>query len=101
MNNRSRNIFVYILIFAAIAAIVFGVRNNSANSKEITISRLVADINDGKVKAVEVSDEGKLTATYEDGDETRKAQINANNDNPVELLKSLGADEQKLDVINF
>jgi cell division protease FtsH len=101
VNNRSRNIFVYILIFAAIAAIVFGVRNNSANSKEITISQLVAAINDGEVKAIEVSDEGKLTATYDDGDEKKKAQINANNDNPVELLKSLGANEERLDVINF
>ena len=33
MNNRSRNVFVYILIIAAIAAIVFGVRNNSATPK--------------------------------------------------------------------
>ncbi len=36
VNNRSRNILVYILIIAAIAAIVFGVRNNSANSKELS-----------------------------------------------------------------
>jgi cell division protease FtsH len=101
VNNRSRNVFVYILIIAAIAAIVFGVRNNSANSKEITVSQLVDDINDGKVHSIEVSDEGQITATYVNNNETRETQINPNADAPVDLLESLGANPDMLKQINF
>lgn len=100
MNNRSRNIFVYILIIAAIAAIVFGVRNNSAGSKDITVSELVRDIQNGRVNAIEVSDEGELTATY-DGNETRKTQISSSTNAPIALLESLGAPSEQLQQINF
>lgn len=101
MNNRSRNIFVYILIIAAIAAIVFGVRNNSSGSKDIIVSELVRDIQGGEVSAIEVSDEGELTATYFNNNETRKTQINPNADDPVGLLESLGAPPEQLQKINF
>lgn len=101
MNNRSRNVFVYILIIAAIAAIVFGVRNNSANSKVLSVSQLVDDINAGKVSAISVSDEGELTATYINSNEERKAQINPNTEDPVALLESLGAVPELLRTIDF
>jgi cell division protease FtsH len=100
VSNRSRNIFVYILIIAAIAAIVFGVRNNSSSSKELTASELVQDINNGQVKTIEVSSDGKLTATYTNND-TRKTQINPNTQDPVSLLESLGASKDKLQAIDF
>ncbi|WP_349258376.1 ATP-dependent zinc metalloprotease FtsH [Aggregatilinea sp.] len=83
--------FVYILIIAAIAAIVFGVRNNSASSKELTVSQLVHDINNQRVNSISVSDDGELTVMY-DGNETRTAQINSNVDNVFDLLESAGAD---------
>ncbi|WP_119072968.1 ATP-dependent zinc metalloprotease FtsH [Aggregatilinea lenta] len=83
--------FVYILIIAAIAAVVFGVRNNSASSKELTVSQLVHDINNHRVNAISVSDDGELTVMY-DGNETRTAQINSNVDNVFDLLQSAGAD---------
>ncbi|MBN2303954.1 MAG: ATP-dependent zinc metalloprotease FtsH [Anaerolineae bacterium] len=101
MNNRSRNIFVYILIIAAIAAIVFGVRNNGSGSKDVTVSELVRDIRASKVSAIEVSDEGELTATYYNNNETRKTQINPNTDDPVSLLESLGASQEQLQQIDF
>ena len=101
MNNRSRNIFVYILIIAAIAAIVFGVRNNSANSKEITVSQLASEINSGDVKKVSVSNEGKLTITYNSKNESKTAQISSNTEDPVSLLESLGANQQQLQAIDF
>ncbi len=100
MNNRSRNILVYILIIAAIAAIVFGVRNNGAGSKELIASELARDINDGLVRSIEVSDEGEITAIYRNN-ETRKTQINPNTDDPVTLLKSLGASPEMLQQIDF
>ena len=55
MNNRSRNLLVYILIVVAALVVIFGVRNNSANSKELTASELVSDINKGHVRSIEVS----------------------------------------------
>jgi len=100
VNNRSRNILVYILIIAAIAAIVFGVRNNGAGSKELIASELARDINDGLVRSIEVSDEGEITAIYRNN-ETRKTQINPNTDDPVTLLKSLGASPEMLQQIDF
>ena len=89
MNNRSRNVFVYILIIAAIAAIIFGVRSSNASSKEIPVSQLVSDINAGKVSALSISDEGKVTATYDN--EVRTAQLNPTTEDVVAVLVSLGA----------
>lgn len=101
MNNRSRNIFVYVLIIAAIAAIIFGVRNNSAGTRDISASELVADINQRQVASIEVSDDNQLTATYRDNTK-RRAQINPNSDNPIAVLESLGADAKILrDEVNF
>ncbi|MCZ7538763.1 MAG: ATP-dependent zinc metalloprotease FtsH [Anaerolineae bacterium] len=100
MNNRSRNVFVYILIVAAIAAIVFGVRSNSSDSKELIASELARDINNGLVRSIEVSDEGEITATYRNND-TRKTQLNPNTDDPVSVLESLGASPEMLQQIDF
>ncbi len=100
MNNRSRNVFVYMLIIAAIAAIVFGVRGNSSGAKELIASELVRDINDGQVRSIEVSDEGEITATYRNND-TRKTQLNPNTDDPVSVLESLGASPEMLQQIDF
>jgi cell division protease FtsH len=101
VNNRSRNIFVYILIIAAIAAIVFGVRNNSANSKEITVSQLASEINSGDVKKISLSSEGKLTISYNSKNETKTAQISSSTEDPVTLLESLGANKDQLQTIDF
>ena len=100
MTNRSRNVFVYVLIIAAIAAIVFGVRNNSTNAREISVSRLVSDINAGRVSAISASDEGEMTATYDNND-IRIAQVPANSDDPVSVLVSLGADPERLSQVEF
>jgi len=89
VNNRSRNIFVYILIIAAIAAIVFGVRNNSAGSKELTFPELARDMEAGEVIAIAVGEDGKVTVTYRD-DTTRTTQLNSNADNPLQVMEDLG-----------
>ncbi|MEB2287537.1 MAG: ATP-dependent zinc metalloprotease FtsH [Anaerolineae bacterium] len=88
------------LIIAAIAAIVFGVRGNSSGAKELIASELVRDINDGQVRSIEVSDEGEITATYRNND-TRKTQLNPNTDDPVSVLESLGASPEMLQQIDF
>ncbi|MCD4686635.1 MAG: ATP-dependent zinc metalloprotease FtsH [Anaerolineae bacterium] len=101
MNNRSRNIFVYVLIIAAIAAIIFSVRNNSTGTKDIVVSALVNDINQGLVDEIEVSDNMELTATYLRSDEKRKTQLNANADDPIAILISLGAEPERIAGIDF
>jgi len=93
-------VFVYVLIIAAIAAIVFGVRNNGTSAREINISGLVRDINAGRVSAISASDEGQLTATYDNND-IRTAQIPSNSDDPVSVLSSLGADKTQLNNVEF
>jgi cell division protease FtsH len=99
VNNR-RNIFVYILIIAAIAAIVFGVRNNSSKSSEISASELATDINAGKVEKISVDDEGKLSADYyEEGKKT--AQLYTNTNDPIAALENLGSDEEMLQQVRF
>jgi cell division protease FtsH len=91
---------VYILIIAAIAAIVFGVRNNSASSKEISISELVNDINNNRVNAISASDEGTLTVYY-DGNETKTTQVTPNADDVFTLLEAHGASAEILRGIDF
>ncbi|NDJ76145.1 MAG: ATP-dependent zinc metalloprotease FtsH [Chloroflexi bacterium] len=97
MNNR-RNIFVYILIIAAIAAIVFGVRNNSSKSSEISASELVDAINNDSVAEISVDDEGELDATY-NNDSKKTVQLHPDTDNPIEILRDLGADPEKLNQV--
>ncbi len=100
MNNRSRNILVYVLIIAAIAAIVLSVRGNSIATQDISASELVQDINSGRVDLIEVSDENELTATYRDGQKAR-AQLSPSSDNPIAVLESLGAQAEKLQDVRF
>ncbi len=100
MNNRSRNILVYVLIIAAIAAIVFGVRGNNVATQDISASELAQDINRGQVELIEVSNENELTATYRDGQKAR-AQLSPSSDNPIAVLESLGAQPEKLQEVRF
>ncbi|MBN1565884.1 MAG: ATP-dependent zinc metalloprotease FtsH [Anaerolineae bacterium] len=99
MNNRSRNLLVYILIIVAALVVVFGVRSSGSDSDKLTVSELAKDINDNKVDSIEISDEGEVIAKY--GDKTRKTQISPNTDNPVELFKSLGATDQGIDNVDI
>ncbi len=100
MDNRSRNILVYVLIIAAIAAIVFSVRGTNVATQDISASELAQDINSGRVDLIEVSDENELTATYHDGKKAR-AQISASSDNPIAVLESLGAQPGAIQDVKF
>jgi len=95
VNNRSRNMFVYILIIFAIVAIFWGVRNNSSSSRDISVSTLVTEINNGNINSIEVNNEGEITATTYNND-TLKTQISSNAQDPVQVLESHGADPQKI-----
>lgn len=100
MNNRSRNILVYVLIIVAALVVVFGVRSGGSNPEELSASDLVALINQGEVKSLKINDEGKVTAKYHTRDGSGEAQINANTENPVEVFISLGADREQMDLID-
>lgn len=62
-NPRVRNIFVYVLILVAIGAILWSVRQNSTQAKQITLSDLSASINRGEIESVSVNGDD-LTVTY-------------------------------------
>ena len=99
MNNRSRNLVVYILIIVAAMVLIFGVRSSGSDSDKLTVSELVDDINAGNVDSIEIAEDGDVVAKY--GDKTRKTQINPNTENPVELFKSLGANDESIDRVNI
>ena len=64
MNNpRVRNIFVYILILVAIGLILWSVRQNTGQAKQITLSDLTTAINRGEIESVSVNGDD-LTVTY-------------------------------------
>lgn len=100
MNNRSRNILVYVLIIVAALVVVFGVRSGGEKPEDLSASDLVELINQGEVKSLKIDDEGKVTAKYHTRDGSGETQINSNTENPVEVFISLGADREQMDLID-
>jgi cell division protease FtsH len=62
-NPRVRNIFVYVLILLAIGAILWSVRQNTGQAKQITLSDLATSINRGEIESISVNGDD-LTVTY-------------------------------------
>ncbi len=59
-----RNSIVYLLIIAAVAALVLSVFNNQTQTPEVDISRLVAQIKQGEIKRITVKEDGNLLVKY-------------------------------------
>ncbi len=68
-NPRYRNLFVYSLIGIAVVLILLSFRGGGGNAMEISLSRLVEDINAGRVQSIEVV-EDELTIEYRDSNRT-------------------------------
>jgi cell division protease FtsH len=101
VNNRSRNILLYAVILIVIVLIYFVARGSGSGSNDLIASDLVNDINSQQVKSIQVDADNKLTVTYHNSNETKKTQLNTNAQNPIEILKSLGATQQNLDQVDF
>ena len=68
MKSRNQSIFIYILLFIAIIAMVFFTVNQQATGvDEIPINQLAADIRAGKIDSI-IEDDSRLEIIYRDSD---------------------------------
>ncbi len=70
VNQRNSSVLIYILLFIAIATMIFVGFNRNNTAEELTINQLALDIQDGKVKVIE-EDDNNLIVTYNDGKENK------------------------------
>ena len=73
-----RNSFVYILIIAAIVALVMSVFGTRTQPEALDISQLADQIRQGKVEKIEVNIDGKLAVTYKDQSTAESARKEPN-----------------------
>ncbi len=98
MNVNWRGALVYVLILVAAGALILGVFPTNERLEEIPLSQLVADINDGKVEAVTVKNEG-LEVTYKD-----ESAVTSRKEDDIELTDTLvrmGVDPAALDQVDI
>ena len=98
MNVNWRGALVYVLILVAAGALILGVFPTNERLEEIPLSQLVADINDGKVEAVTVKNEG-LEVTYKD-----ESAVTSRKEDDIELTDNLvrmGVDPAALDQVDI
>lgn len=98
MNINWRGALVYLLILVAAGALILGVFPTNERQEEISISQLVADINEGKVDAVTVKNDG-LEVTYRD-----ESVVTSRKEDEVdvtETLVAMGVDSSALDQVDI
>ncbi len=98
MNSRSQSIFVYILLFVAIGAMLYmGFRDNTSTAKPLTINEVAQAVQEGKVAQIIIKSDDTFTVVYtngteEEGVESRKEP----NATLVDQLGSLGVTKEQL-----
>jgi cell division protease FtsH len=98
VNSRSQSIFVYILLFVAIGAMLYmGFRQNPSAAQPLTINEVAKAVQEGKVARIIIESDDTITVVYtngteEEGVESRKES----NATLVEQLSSLGVTTEQL-----
>jgi len=98
VNSRSQSIFVYILLFVAIGAMLYmGFRENANVKEPLTINEVAKAVQDGKVARIIIESDDTITVVYtngteEEGVESRKEP----NATLVDQLTSLGVTTEQL-----
>ncbi len=98
MNINWRGALVYVLILVAAGALILGVFPTNERLEEISLSLLVADINEGKVETVTVKNDG-LEVIYKD-----ESAVTSRKEDDVDLtttLVSMGVDSAALDQVDI
>ncbi|MFC2037145.1 ATP-dependent zinc metalloprotease FtsH [Chloroflexota bacterium] len=98
MNINWRGAIVYLLILIAAGALILGIFPTSESLEDITLSQLVADVNQGKVKAVSVKNE-ELKVTYQDD-----STVASRKEEAVDLTQALvemGVEPMALDQVDI
>jgi cell division protease FtsH len=98
MKKLTKNILIVFLIFLVIAGILSFMSSGSNPVKDVPLSEVASQVNDGKVEKIVVQ-ENRLTVTLKDGtaENSRKESEAA----LTESLVNLGADKEKVKAINL
>ncbi len=98
MRNLLKNIGIVLLVFMFIAAISILYSSPQAKPQSVSLSTLVSEINDGKVKEISI-DSDNLKITLADG--TTQKSTKEKETGFTESLKNYGVDNEKLTPINI
>lgn len=98
MKTLFRNLIFVFLILLVISGIVAFFQTPSVSKSEVSLSKLVSEINDGKVKEVIVRGD-TLSITL--SDDTKQQSKKEPNVSIAESLSNLGADKVKLGQVNI
>jgi cell division protease FtsH len=98
MRNLLKNISIVLLLFVFVAAISILYSSPQTKSQTVSLSTLVSQINDGKVKEISV-DSDNLKATLNDG--TIQKSTKEKEAGITESLKNYGVDSEKLKAVNI
>ncbi len=98
MQNFLKNLIIVLLVFFVISGIVVVFNTPAEEVKEISLNELVNQINEGKIKEIEVSgDELGITLEDETKEKTRKEAGTA----LTESLTNVGVEPEKLRSVNI
>lgn len=98
MKNLFKN-FALVVLFLVVIAGIFSLSSTSTETqKQISLSQLVSDINESKVKSVTVTD-STLAITY--SDDSKAAAKKETDSSLSQTLVNLGASKENLAKINF
>lgn len=96
MNSRNQSYVVYVLLFIAIIAmVIYSFSQNATTSGVLTINQLASEVKNGKVSRI-VTDENKLTVTYNDGTQKSATSTKETDATLVAQLLALGVTPQEL-----
>ncbi len=96
MNSRNQSYVVYVLLFIAIIAmVVYSFSQNATTSGVLTINQLASEVKNGKVSRI-VTDENKLTVTYNDGTQKSATSTKETDATLVAQLLALGVSPEEL-----
>ncbi|MEI7749952.1 MAG: ATP-dependent zinc metalloprotease FtsH [Candidatus Moraniibacteriota bacterium] len=98
MDKLMKNIVTIVIIFFIISGILILSQESAPKPEDITLSTLVSQINDGQVKAIDVST-NDLSVTLSDGkkENTQKEAESS----LTETFKNYGVDPGKLDAVSI
>ncbi|NQU83565.1 MAG: ATP-dependent zinc metalloprotease FtsH [Parcubacteria group bacterium] len=93
MRNIIRNIILFLIVLLAIGGIFSTYNVSNEKPEEIGIGEMVASVNRGEIKKIEISGD-KLT--FFDTNDTEKTTFKEPNEPLAELLNNYGADPEKI-----
>ncbi len=98
MNSRSQSIFVYILLFVAIGAMLYmGFRQNPTVAEPLTINQVAQKVKNGEVARIIIESDDTITVVYTDGTEEEGVESRKESSATlVEQLASLGVTMEQL-----